>query len=183
MVTVLLSTLYPAKKAADMTVPDVTRKWSFNEPEGDLWSFDFPFTVAGAEVLALYAYLMQVFRSYGEGSIGEFLTEDSDFQVSETGTEPEYRIDLKTWLAPYDLGIAQEVRMDAIPTGDHGIYRIAMVIHRLSGDVESWKRINRGFLQVLRKRFLVWRTVPPAVRERYAAAGEQMATAAGAYHG
>ena len=53
MVTVFLSTLYPAKKAADMAVPDVTRKWEFPEPEGDNWVFDFPFTVGGAEVLGL----------------------------------------------------------------------------------------------------------------------------------
>ena len=30
-------------------------------------------------MLALYAYLTQVFRSYGEGSIGEFVTEDVRF--------------------------------------------------------------------------------------------------------
>ena len=133
-------------------------------------------------MLALYAYLTQVFRSYGEGSIGEFVTEDVRFSVTGNGSPaagPGLRIDLRAWLAPYDLGIAQLVRMEAVPTGDHGIYRIAMGITRLSGDTASWKRINRGFLNVLRKRFLVWRTVPAEVRQRYAAAGEQLAAAAG----
>ena len=174
MVTVFLSTVYPAKKAADMTVPDVNRKWTFTEPKGDDWAFDFPFTVAGAEVLALYAYLTQVFKSYGEGSIGEFLTEEVAFSVVEEGEEPRFRIAMQTWLAPYDLGIAQRVSMEAMPTGEHRIYRIGMSIRRLSGDVASWKRINRGFLNVLRKRFLVWRTIPPGVRQQYAAAGEEM---------
>ena len=32
MATVFLSALYPAKKAADMAVPDVTRKWEFPDP-------------------------------------------------------------------------------------------------------------------------------------------------------
>jgi len=178
MVTVFLSTAYPAKKAADMTVPDVNRKWTFTEPEGNDWAFDFPFTVAGGEVLALYAYLTQVFASYGEGSIGEFLTEDVAFTVvAEEEGEPGFRIAMQAWLAPYDLGIAQQVSMEAIPTGEHRIYRIEMHIHRLSGDVASWKRINRGFLNVLRKRFLVWRTIPPEIRRQYAATGEEMLAA------
>jgi len=180
MLTVFLSTAYPAKKAADLTVPDVTRKWSFGEPDGDDWHFDFPFTVAGAEVAALYAYLTQVFESYGEGSIGEFLTEDLEFGVSGPPEAHRYRLGLQAWLAPYDLGIAQQVAMEAIPTGEHNIYRIAMHIQRHSGDTASWKRINRGFLNVLRKRFLVWRTIPAEERERYAdRATEMVAAAAG----
>jgi hypothetical protein len=178
ILTVFLSTAYPAKKAADMTVPDVTRKWTFSEPEGDDWAFDFPFTVGGAEVPALYTYLAQVFKSYGEGSIGEFLTEDVRLSATgEAGAEPHYRISMQAWLAPYDLGIAQQVRMEAIPTGEHRIYRIAMHLHRLSGDVASWKRINRGFLNVLRKRFLVWRTVPHSVRQQFATQGSGLLTA------
>ena len=179
MLTVFLSTAYPAKKAADMTVPDVTRKWSFGDPEGDDWRFDFPFTVPGHEVEALYAYLGQVFDSYGEGSIGEFLTQDVEFSVAGELPELRYCLDLQTWLAPYDLGIAQRVVMEAIPTGEHGIYRIAMHIQRRSGDTASWKRINRGFLNVLRRRFLVWRTIPSDERERYAGRGAEMVAAVG----
>jgi hypothetical protein len=80
---------------------------------------------------------------------------------------------MTTWLAPYDLGISQDVRLLAIPTGEYNIYRIEVTIFRLSGDVASWKRINRGFLNVLRKRFLVWRTVPPELKADYAAQGRQ----------
>ncbi len=166
MATVFLSTAYPAKKAADLTVPDVTRKWTFGEPDGDDWSFDFPFTVAGAEVMGLYGYLTEVFESYGEGSIGEFLAEEVDFSVLGGPVDPHYQITLQAWLAPYDQGIAQHVTMEAI-AGEHDIFRIAMRIQRLSGEVASWKRINRRFLDVLRKRFLVWRTIPLSARQRF----------------
>jgi hypothetical protein len=44
----------------------------------------------------------------------------------------------------------------------------------LSGDVASWKRINRGFLNVLRKRFLVWRTIPGELKYNYAEEGRQI---------
>ncbi|MCZ6631912.1 MAG: M28 family peptidase [bacterium] len=174
MATVFLSTLYPAKKAADMAVPDVTRKWEFPDPDGDRWLFDFPFTVGGAEVLGMYTYLTRVFESYGEGSVGDFVADHVRFTSTDFQGEPQYDIRLTTWLAPYDLGISQDVELKAIPTGEHNIYKIEVIINRLSGDVASWKRINRGFLNVLRKRFLVWRTIPGELRVQYADEGQQM---------
>lgn len=174
MATVFLSTLYPAKKAADMAVPDVTRKWEFPDPEGDSWIFDFPFTVGGAEVLGMYTYLTRVFESYGEGSVGDFVADHINFTSSEHQGEPQYEIELTAWLAPYDLGISQEVELKAIPTGEYNIYRIEVIINRLSGDVASWKRINRGFLNALRKRFLVWRTIPAELKRSYAEEGQQI---------
>ena len=70
------------------------------------------------------------------------------------------------WL-PYDLGISQQVRLQATPTGEHHIYKIETHIERLSGDVASWQRMNRKFLNVLRKRFLVWRTLSSVIRQEY----------------
>ena len=174
MLTVFISTIYPAKKAADMTVPDVTRKWSFGEPQGDEWIFDFPFTVPGAEIEGFYAYLHQIFASYGEGSVGKFLTQDLEIDRTAAGSEPRYRIAMQAWLAPYDLGISQDVLMDAVPTGQHHIYRIVMQLQRRSGDVVTWKRLNHGFLQVLRQRFLIWRTTPPQVKEDFAARAQAL---------
>ena len=171
MLTVFLSTIYPAKKAADMTVPDLSRKWDLEAPTGDDWVFDFPFTVSRAEIQGVYAYLYRVFASYGEGSIGEFLAEDLRYSADKAGPQERYELALRTWLAPYDLGIGQQVRMEALPSSEQQIYRIVMHIRRLSGDAASWQRINRRFLNVLRKRFLVWRTLEPAIKERYASEG------------
>ncbi|NOZ22881.1 MAG: M28 family peptidase [Planctomycetes bacterium] len=173
MGTVFLSALYPAKKAADMAVPDVTRKWKFPEPKGDNWVFDFPFTVGGAEIVGMYAYLARVFESYGEGSTGGFVAEGVTLQQAPADSKGDFRITMKTWLAPYDLGISQNVTLDAIPTGEHNIYRVEVTLHRQSGDVASWRRINRGFLNVLRKRFLVWRTVDQGEKESYRDIGKE----------
>jgi hypothetical protein len=171
MVVTLLSTVYPARVAAQMAVPDVSRRWKFPEPEGDFWYFDFPFTVGGAEALGLYSYLTTVFESYGEGSIGDFVAEDVALASSGEGKEPVYIIGMKVWLAPYDLGISQSVRLEATPTGEYGIYKIGVVLTRESGDVASWRRINRGFLNLLRKRFLVWRTLGPEIKHEYGQSG------------
>ena len=57
MGVVMLSTAYPARKAAQMAVPDVTRQWSFPEPDGDKWSFEFPFTISRSEKIGICTYL------------------------------------------------------------------------------------------------------------------------------
>ena len=176
MATVFLSTIYPAKKAASMAVPDVTRKWVFPEPEGDDWFFDFPFTVGGADVLGMYTYLVRTFESCGKGSIGDFVTEDVQLTASGGGTsgQLQYTIMMRVWLTPFDLGISQTVRLEAVPTGEWAIYRIAVTIHRLSGDVASWQRLNRRFLNALRKRFLVWRMIPGELKVVYQGEGERL---------
>ncbi|NKB66517.1 MAG: FtsX-like permease family protein [Candidatus Latescibacteria bacterium] len=167
IVTVYMSTLYPARMAANMAVPDVTRQWSFPDPEGDQWAFDFPFTVGGAEVPSMYVYLKSVFDAYGEGSIGDFIAQNVELRIDEDADEQIYEVSMMAWLAPYDLGISQAVSLRAVPTGEHNIYKVETLLQRRSGDVASWQRMNRNFLNVLRKRFLVWRTLPGGLRDEY----------------
>jgi hypothetical protein len=176
MATVFLSTAYPAKKAADMAVPDVGREWKFPEPDGDDWSFDFPFTIGSVEVLGMYTYLAKVFESYEEGSLGAFVTENVKLtSVKDDKGDLCYQISMMTWLAPYDLGISQKVSLSAAPAEDeHALYAVWVDIHRESGDVASWQRINRRFLSVLRKRFLVWRTLSQQLKDEYAATGRKL---------
>ena len=86
-------------------------------------------------------------------------------------------LDLMVWLAPYDLGVSQRVSLRTLPSEEiDGIYRIEILLERVSGDVASWQRLNTRFLSVLRKRFLVWRTIPLEMRAEYVAVGEQLAT-------
>jgi hypothetical protein len=181
MATVVISTIYPARRAAAMSVPDVTRRWRFPEPEGDEWHFDFPFTIGRIDALGVCAYLHRVFGAYGEGSVGDFMTEDVSLHRESPPPgfrDAAYRLDLMIWLAPYDLGVSQRVRLRTTPDAElDGIYRIEMEITRISGDVASWKRLNTTFLNVLRKRFLVWRTVSQQMREEYLVQGRQLVEA------
>ena len=126
-----------------------------------------PFTVAGAEVPAIYAYLKVVFDAYGEGSIGDFIARDVQVHIDDSQGDPIYDLEMTAWLAPYDLGISQTVHLRALSTGEHNIYRIEMDLQRVCGAVASWIRMNRNFLSVLRKRFLVWRTLPESLRDDY----------------
>ena len=204
MAVVMLSTIYPARQASQMAVPDVNRQWSFPEPEGDDWRFEFPFTISRKETLGLCAYLTRFFESYGESTLGSFMTDEVALtgkngtasvagrpvdQAASVGPDEEraagavpeastYEISMKTWLAPYDTGVSQRVSLHATPAEEeHDLYAVWVHIYRLSGDVDSWQRLNRRFLNVLRKQFLVWRTVDQEVKTVYADEGREMIAA------
>ncbi len=167
MAVVMLSTIYPARKASQMAVPDVTRKWKLPPPDGEEWNFDFPFTVSGHEVLGLNVFLIGYFDSYSEESIGTFYTDGAELSCEETPSGELYSIDMNIWLAPFDLGVSQHVTLRAVPATEHNIYTISLNLRRLSGEDASWRRVNQRFMNVIRKQFLIWRTVDAQAKESY----------------
>lgn len=166
---VLLSTLYPARKASEVATPAVDRRWHVSDPVGDTWQIDMPFAVTGEQAVALNAFMSEWFAAYEEYSIGDFVTQDvsTEERASEHGTE--YVIRLMTWLAPFDLGVSQRVELRTVPAAMEDVFEIKLTLRRESGDVSSWKRVNRRFLNTLRKQFLIWRTLRAEDRERYLA--------------
>ena len=170
MSVVMLSTLYPSKKASQMAVPDVMRRWELSDPEGDHWRFEFPFTVSSRDVRGMFSFLTTYFRAYSRYSLGEFYADGVSFREEETPEGPSYTIQMQTWLAPFDMGVSQETVLRATPTGRYGIYEIETVLDRMSGELQAWVRTNRQFLTLLRKQFLIWRTLSDQVRDEYAKA-------------
>ncbi len=183
MAVVILSTVYPARQASLMAVPDVSRRWKIPEPDGDDWRFEFPFTVGGNDVFGLCVFLADYFRSHTGEAIGAFYTDGAHLYRIGSADDPEgYAIQTTLWLAPFDLGVNQELRFEAEPTGEFNIYTLTLSLRRLSGEVASWRRVNQGFINTLRKQFLIWRTVGPADKAAYRekgmrilASGEQAA--------
>ena len=100
MAVVMLSTVYPARKASQLAVPDVTRKWRLPPPSGDEWHFEFPFTVSGHDVVGLSVFLIGYFDSYSEESIGTFYTDGAQLQRFDSKDGDGYTIDMNIWLAP-----------------------------------------------------------------------------------
>ncbi len=174
MAVVMLSTIYPARKASQMAVPDVTRKWKLPTPDGDQWDFEFPFTVSGHEVLGLSVFLIGYFDSYSEESIGTFYTDGAQLSREGTPNGEGYIIDMNIWLAPFDLGVSQHVTVRAMPEAEHNIYAVSLQIKRLSGEDASWRRVNQRFMNVIRKQFLIWRTVDTEAKEGYRQQGAEI---------
>lgn len=174
MAVVMLSSIYPARKASQMAVPDVTRRWKLPPPDGDEWNFEFPFTVSGHEVLGLCVFLIGYFDSYSEESIGTFYTDGAKLNDHDDEHGQGYEIDMNIWLAPFDLGVSQHVLLRATPEAEHNIYAISLQIHRLSGEDASWRRVNQRFMNVIRKQFLIWRTVDADAKTSYREQGSEI---------
>lgn len=163
MAVVLGSTIYPARKAARIAAPAMDDDPFQSEPEGDRWNLSLPFSIGTAEAKPLVRFLGEWLKAYEEYTIGEFVS--SNTRVRQEGDS--HIVEATTWLAPYDLGVAQELRLSANPTDAPGIYSLDLEILRSSGDPENWIAVNRRFLEVLRKQFLTWRTLGPEQRRQY----------------
>ena len=173
MVVVLLSTLYPSRKASQLASPGIERKWRMPEPEGDRIRASLPFTVTGRDAMGVAAFLTEFFGEYVGYAGGEFLADDVRLEGVQTPTGAGIAVRLRMWLAPYDLGVSQDFELACVPTGESDIYAIQLTLRRLAGDTNSWKKTNSLFLSALRKQFLIWRTVPVSEKAEYARRGQE----------
>jgi hypothetical protein len=118
---------------------------------------DLPFTINKTAADGALAYLVDFFDAHREGSIGKFSAGAVRVAVEQDVRE----LTTTVWLAPFDLGVRQNLRLRIYPGGFPDIYEVQVVLTRLSGDDRSWHRMNRPFLTELRKQFLQWRTLTP----------------------
>ncbi len=167
MAVVLLSALYPAKKAGEVATPALERTWRTPEPVGDRWEIPLPFMVTGDQAQGLNSFLGEWFSAYEEYSVGDFVTQGVSTTEGRSERGSVYSIHLTCWLAPFDLGVSQQVEVQTTPTEMEDVFEIRLILHRLSGDISNWRRVNRRFLNTLRKQFLIWRTLRTEERERY----------------
>ncbi|MBC8136081.1 MAG: FtsX-like permease family protein [Fibrella sp.] len=164
---VLLSTIWPANKAAEVATPASGKTWVLPEPEGDEWRIKLPFAVTGNQAWGINGFLAEWFRSYEGYSVGDFITENITRETLDSEYGTAYRVACKAWLAPFDLGVSQFIKLETVPTDFEDVYDLKLTLTRVSGDISNWKRVNRRFLNTLRKQFLIWRTLSESERERY----------------
>ena len=164
---VMLSTLYPANKASQVATPAIQRSWQVPDPEGDVWKIRLPFAVTGNQARGVNGFLAEWFQSYEGYSVGDFITEGIYRETYETERGEAFRIGCKAWLAPFDLGVSQHIKLETVPTDFEDVYDMNLTLNRVSGDISNWKRVNRRFMNTLRKQFLIWRTLNASERDRY----------------
>ncbi len=170
MLIVLLSTLYPAMTAARLAVPDVDRSWKLPESQGGIVEMELPFTMTGRDrALGVNMFLREFFDAHLEYSVGKFYTEGTKFSAVGKGKQEYFLLKLTTWLAPFDLGVSQEVEMISKPLPDDSdVYAVYLNLRHIGGDEASWRRIMRYFMMEIRKQFLIWRTFKPDAQMAYA---------------
>lgn len=187
MAVVLVSTLYPSRLAADIAIPDVNRSFALPEAAGDALRATLPFLMRVREQDCAGGFLLDYYESYRDASHGLFSTKDvrlehvCPWEADEVDaahpakTHAEfcdlqtcYRLAAQVWLAPFDFGIRQEIVLNFLPAEWHpGYMEIEIELRRVSGEKGMWRRLNKGFINHLRKQLLVWRSLDEEAREAF----------------
>jgi len=165
MATVLVSAIYPAIKASGSANPGVQRTWKMPAPVGDKLEMTFPFTVSSYDITGVVSFLSEHFGEHDDAGFGLFAAQN--VKVSRDAKSGNIQLAAHVSLAPFDLGIAQDFTIMAAPSEIPGIDEVMVRAVRTSGSVPDWKRANKVFIRDLRKQFLLWRTLSPAVMESY----------------
>jgi len=99
--------------------------------------------------------------------------------LNNIAADPEtevYRLSLRVWLAPFDMGVSQDTDIFLIPSEEAGLYELQLKLQRQSGEISAWMRVNRQFIADMRKQLLLWRTITPAGQHEYVLTGRALMT-------
>ena len=175
-----ISTFFPARTAMEIATPAEDAGWKLPEPEGDVLSFDLPFTFTHRDRIAVLSFFHRYLEDHGEGSSGRFFAGPPQIGVSDQLdplADDAYipQITTTIWLKPFDLSVSQNMIISLPVDSETGEFKAHIDLVRLSGTKESWLRLNHGFVAQVRKHFLHWRAVSDDDRaEMFAEAQELM---------
>ncbi len=176
----LLSVVYPAKVAADIAIPDVSRSWTMPAASGNEVSLTLPFLLKAPEQECVGGFLLDYYKAHHDVTHGLFCSDDIACEFAcpiqspgAPGTDPDgapecLNLRASIWLAPFDFGVKQHTELTFCPsTEQQGFLEIRIRIVREAGEAGIWRRLNKNFLNDLRKQLLVWRSLDAEGRAGY----------------
>ena len=169
MSIIFLASLYPMFVAARMVTPSLERSWSPpSKPRGDSWEMPLPFLAADEnEAQAILNYIIEYLRAHLlRDSPDFFLTTDIKLDKGFRGENPYMAANCIIIMHPVEAGIIQEVTFYTIKAAPPK-WEFRVILNRKGGDVETWKRLGRNFVNLLRKQLLLWRSLPPEEKKKY----------------
>ncbi len=171
IVVVLVSVIYPSRVAARIAIPDVNRSWRLPDHDASVMELQLPFMVKRSELESAGGFLLDHFQSHQDVSHGIFSTGDISVTAAGNGDaaplpglphgDSPLCIASKVWLAPFDFGIMQRVEIRFQPSSVDGdrFLTIDLKLIREAGEAVTWGRVNREFVNMLRKQLLIWRNM------------------------
>ena len=182
ILVVLVSAIYPSRVAASIAIPDVTRTWTLPESEGSEMKLTLPFLMKYTEQLGVGGYLREYYFAHKDVSHGLFTSDDISLefycpldQLSGLGGPNHCEKDCilvktRVWLAPFDFGVKQLVHLLFCPSKEDpdNYVEIQVSLQREAGEANSWRRINKAFINDLRKQLLIWRSLDNEAQAHYA---------------
>ncbi len=163
MLTVMVSTIYPAFKASRSANPGIQRRWRMPDARGDELDILFPFTVSEYDLVGVVSFLEEYFLSHQERSVGSFAADE--VVVERVGDS--YVLRARTWLQPFDQGVSQTFALRTEPSDIDGIDQVHLRLERLTGSPAIWQRSAKVFVNDLRQQFIFWRTIDEKMMEHY----------------
>ncbi|EPR44129.1 protein of unknown function DUF214 [Desulfovibrio sp. X2] len=175
----LLSVIYPARVAAQIAIPDVTRSWVMPDSAGNEITLTLPFLLKEPEQECVGGFLLDYYQAHQDVTHGLFCSDDvacafacplQSFTEKRSPEAPDQCLNLRAsiWLAPFDFGVRQETEIFFCPSEDQPEFmEIRIRVARQAGEVGIWKRLNKNFLNDLRKQLLVWRSLDEEGRAGY----------------
>ncbi|WP_319759519.1 FtsX-like permease family protein [Maridesulfovibrio sp.] len=178
----LISVIYPSKVAANIAIPDVNRSWKMPDTDTNTIEATLPFLLKHKEQQDAGGFLLEYLESHTEVSHGLFSTSEIEVNFSREPL-PEsvcdllegcpdhitcFRFNVRVWLAPFDFGVKQMVELRFRPSEAHPQFLEAVLfITRESGEIGAWKRLNKDFINAIRKQFLIWRSLDPEKQKNF----------------
>ncbi len=163
-VCVFLSSLLPAWTAKKIAQAAEEQGWKLPEPDGDVITFQLPFTLYHHDRIAILSFLERYFVDHGSGGGGPFFAGPPEMRLADDLDElagnayiPEMAVTI--WLKPFDLGVSQRLTIRITTDPETREYIPIIVFERLSGTRDKWTHLNERFVKLLRRHFLHWRAV------------------------
>jgi len=158
------------------------------KPDGEELTVILPFLIKMNEMISAGGFLHSYYMAHHDVSHGAFCTDDMkcnflDLEQVQVDTGlmtglpndtplPDdlcFSMDLRVWLAPFDFGVRQKVKLVFCPSEMYtGFRQIKVILHHEAGELKAWENLNRNFLNDLRKQLLAWRSLDEKAVSRYA---------------
>jgi len=162
LVIVVVSSLVPAYLAGKVAAPSNEMGWAVPDPvddgDGHVIRDVLPFTATSKTAEGVAAFLFEYFQAHEDGAIGHFTAGELAMNREVVDGRDAVTIHCTIWLAPYDLGVRQQlvVVVRELPEEDD-LFEIAVELRHGAGQIRTWHRLNRTFLGNLRRQLLGWR--------------------------
>jgi hypothetical protein len=184
---VLVSVIYPSKVAGEIAMPDINRTWTLPPARGNELEMTLPFLMTYQEHRSIGGFLFEYVDGHRDITHGMFSTADiefafvcqsppglaqtaSDCQEDNCDQEQCLQIRSRVWLAPFDFGIMQQVEIQFKRAAtEPGFLEITIRLNRETGEANAWHRINKTFLNEIRKQLLIWRSFDDTTKAEYEA--------------
>jgi len=176
LVTVVVSTIWPARLAARLAVPFGTRRWikRFKKPTEDIWHAPVPIiSETKEEVLGLLAFLREYFTYSVER---ESMFDPVSMHVEEAinGDIQTVRLVAKIRQAPYDMGIESKLVFQATRKKRGMPFEYSLTMERIAGYAKTWRISCPIIVDEIRKQLLIWRSFSGDEQRKYLNLGERM---------